>query len=192
MHSTIHLDEIIESGFIDDSFSEEGNKGNYFLYVWNGIPIHPRMEWNYSSNRCVLVFDTSICKLNKTYACDSVQYGSCIDHKESRIFYSNHKIPDFTALKQHIVNKINKEISMKQNHNAYIHSHEIVILGKIPIEYIKAVLVPKKVLTHIDKYPKSKYNIKFMKTLQMIKDKNIKIIPVAKIPNNFHKYFLSI
>lgn len=80
---------------------------------------------------------------------------------------------------------LNKNIS-----NAYIYSHEVIIKGKIPIEYIRVVLIPNEMIRKLKEKPKYYKNTK--KSLKILHDKNIKMIGVAKHPNNFHKYFMDI
>lgn len=195
MHSTTNLYDILKSGFLDDDFLQEehANKGNYFLYVWDGIPSDKRMDWNYSNNRIVLVFDISISTLNKLYVCNSIQYGECIHDESDRILYSDHTIPDFKPLQHHILDHIHKDFKDKQYKWAYVHSHEVVIPGKIPISYLKSVLIPKDKLKalEINKKP-SQSSKKLIACIEYLTKKNIKIIPVSKNPNDFHKYFTSI
>jgi hypothetical protein len=193
-HTTRSIKKIFDDGELNDSFTldmDEGvHQGNYFLYMWSGLPYYPRMEWIYGSRPYILVLDTSICKLNKTYVCDSVQYGECVNDKEHRILYSNCKIPKFEPLQKHILDRIEYNIKKKRNNWAYVHSHEIVIPGKIPIEYIRAILVEKNQLKKISstlyQMPKD-----LLYVINTIKEKklNIKIIPVPKISTNIHKFF---
>lgn len=194
IHSTKNLYDILKSGFLDDDFliEEHAEKGNYFLYIWDGIQSDKRMDWNYSNNRIVLVFDISISKLNKLYVCNSVQYGHCLNDETDRILYSDHTIPDFKPLQDHILNHIKMEFKEKNYLWSFIHSHEVIIPGKIPIAYIKAVLIPRKYFKEIQKYPKHISSKKIVACIEYLTNKNIKIIPVSKNPNDFHKYFTSI
>ena len=196
MHSTFALGAIIESGNLDEAFTrddydEKIPKGIYCHYIWDGLPIvYPDMKWVYIN--CIFVIDTSISKRNEMYICNSVQYGACLQHPEDRIMHSKgnlkHK-PDFNPLQKKIVDELYENVKQKKikrtnkDTNIYIFSHEVIFKGKIPLTFVKAILIPK--ITY------KKLGNKIQRLDEYLKKKNlsIKLIPFAPYTKNFHKYF---
>lgn len=188
-HSTMHPYEILNSGYLDDSYSDESevkdgmNPGIYCHYMWDKVPqIYNDMEWiYYGKHRYIIVMDKNIAKTNEMIVCKSVQHGTCKTHKEDQIKI---KKQNFEPLQQHIMNQINDEINRtirNRDTSVYIMSHEIVFKGKIPISNIKAILVNK----HKSDSKQTKKIIKYIEENHL----PIKIIPFAPYTSNFQKYF---
>ncbi len=197
MHSTANLVEIIKDGKLDEHYSEHETdypmeKGIYCHYIFDGIPnVYSDLKWIYKPP-FTLVIDISIAKVNKMYVCNSVSYGSCINHPKDRILYSNGNrktLPNFKPLQQFIINKINTNVKEKElnrlhkNSSVYIHGHEVLFKGQIPLTYIKAILIHNKT------YKKLGNKINILDNFFKKKNLSIKLIPYAPHTKNFHKYF---
>ncbi len=196
IHTTEDVYDILLSGGLDDSYSNEEDvkdgmeKGIYCLYMWNELPkIYDDMKWVYGMKDYMFVIDTSITNLNETYVCNSVDYGSCINHKSDQIMHikNRKRKVNFNPLKKHILKEMYENLEKKKinrlekDPSIYIHNHEVIIKGKIPLSYIKAILINHKYINDRD----SKKIIKYIEEHKL----PIKIIPFAPNTNNFHKYF---
>jgi hypothetical protein len=202
IHST-HFNsilDILDSGELDErytqheDYSEPIQNGIYALYIWDGLP--ENVIWYYSDT-IILVIDPIISKKNEMYICEHMSYGECIKKKDNRIMHTlgNRKtIPNLNRLKKHILEK---------DHTFLYQRHEVVFKGKIPLQYIKAILYNKSFIDINDalfsKYNKPKKYINILKKIKnKIKEKklNIPLIEFKSSPSkpnlHFHQIFNSI
>ncbi len=191
LHTTLNILEILQSGYLDESYSDEYEveqgmePGIYCHYLWDGLPqIYKDMEWiYYGKHRYIIIMDKDITKTNKMYICKSVQHGTCVKHKDEQIKI-NSKTLNFKPLQNHIMKQIDAELNrtiQNRDTQVYLFSHEVIFKGKIPISHIKAILINKnkKDIKH------SKKIIKFIDDHHL----PIKIIPFAPYTSDFQKYF---
>ena len=188
------LVDILNSGGLDETFTDQEcytggiPNGIYCHYIWDGLPIVYRdMQWAY--NPIIFVMDTSIAKRNEMYICDSVNFGECVESPESRIRHSKGNLkrkPNLNPLKKKILEDLHKNVEQKKlkrtnkNMMVYLFSHEVIFKGKIPLTFVKAILIPK------DEY-KSLGNIPRLE--EYLKQRSIQLIPYAPYTKNFHKYY---
>jgi hypothetical protein len=196
-HSTFNLKDIIQSGGLDDAFTDKDAYDNigiipngiYCHYIWDGLPIvYPDMKWAY--NPIIFVMDTSIAKRNEMYICDSVSYGHCVEHPESRILHSKGNLkrkPNLNPLKKKILEDLQENVEQKKlkrtnkNMNVYLHSHEVIFKGKIPLTFVKAILIPKSNYKRLGN--------ETQRLEEYLKERSIQLIPYAPHTKNFHKYY---
>ena len=187
------LVDILNSGGLDEAFTDqeayEGGipKGIYCHYIWDGLPIvYPDMQWVYK--RIIFVMDTSIAKRNEMYICDSVQYGHCVESPERRILHSNGNLkrkPNLNPLKKKILEDLHENVEQKKlkrgnkKINVYLMSHEVIFKGKIPLTFVKAILIPKDEYKHP----------RIQRLEEYLTQRSIQLIPYAPYTKNFHKYY---
>jgi hypothetical protein len=150
------------------------------------------MQWAY--NPILFVMDTSIAKRNEMYICDSVSYGHCVEHPERRILHSKGNLkrkPNLNPLKKKILEDLHENVEQKKlkrtnkNMNVYLFSHEVIFKGKIPLPFVKAILIPKSEYKKLG-------NDNIRRFEEYLTQRSIQFIPYAPYTKNFHKYYDSI
>lgn len=140
----------------------------YTNLIFNGLPQDKKLIWNYRLNNdapFIFVIDPLITKYTEMYLCKGVWYGQCVKNNDLLLLktHEKSKVP-FKKIKNYILNITNDSL-YKYKRNSYIHTHEI-LFSDIPIQYIKAILINKKISKKylkeinyaVNKYP----NIKFL------------------------------
>jgi len=184
------LKAILQSGGLDDTFTDHEMyytmdipNGIYCHYIWDGLPVYPDMKWAY--NPILFVMDTSIAKRNEMYICDSVNFGECVEFRESRIRHSKGNLkrkPNLNPLKKKILEDLHENVEKKTKRTKYVYlmSHEVIFKGQIPLSFVKAILLPK------DEYKRLGNDIPILE--EYLKQRSIQLIPYAPT-KNFHKYY---
>ena len=146
------------------------------------------MQWAYEP--IIFVMDTSIAKRNEMYICDSVSYGDCVEHPESRIRHSKGNLkrkPNLNPLKKKILEDLHKNVEQKKlkrtnKKMVYLFSHEVIFKGKIPLTFLKAILIPKSEYKRLG-------NDNIQRFEEYLTQRSIQLIPYAPYTKNFHKYY---
>ena len=122
----------------------------YSFYLFSDLDYHPRYKANltYGLSDLTFIIDPSILKDRPFFVCNSTSYGSCVYDTESLIIKgkgSLSRMPSLQTLEQHINNRMRKERQNKQYNGVqdFIMSHEVLI-DKVPLKYVKAILVNDK------------------------------------------------
>lgn len=120
--------------------SDTGQKGVYGLYLSKNIK-YEGSEWYYGSwmppfkGKVIYCIDPSILQKDPFIVCPRIQYGQCDPVMTNDTMLSVNKLENF------INNQLKRQIIKKDTDIGFIYTHEIVILGSIPLDYIKQIIV---------------------------------------------------
>lgn len=189
---------ILESGFIKGfnnciwNYEPLCKKGVYCHYIFDGLPKKLK-RWNYNNNRFILVLRPEVAKDLEMYVCNSVEYGYCVEDKDSRITHTKGRLkrmPSFQKTRKHILRRI-EESTKKTAEHSYILNHEVLFPEDVPIKYVAAILVPKQRGVKVEgkKQRMADYQQEMLEKYAANHGLNMKIIQYAKTDTDFHKYF---